>query len=68
HFRLCTSAPMAIIVGASSFWIYCRSSLPGPEEASPFHNITVSVFLTVGFFDPPTQTRVNWNTIDRGYH
>ncbi len=35
---------------ASSLWILPRSSLPAPEEASPFHNITVNLLceLTVG--------------------
>jgi hypothetical protein len=33
---------------ASSLNFFPRSSLPGPEEASPFHTITVSGFLTVG--------------------
>ncbi len=31
----------------SAFWILPRSSLPGPEEASPFHNITGRKTLTV---------------------
>jgi hypothetical protein len=33
---------------ASSLNFFRGSSLPGPEEASLFHNITVSGFLTVG--------------------
>ena len=34
---------------ASSLNFFRRSSLPGPEEAPPFHNITVNAVLTVGF-------------------
>src|SRR5271157_563817 len=45
---------------ASSLNFSRRPSLTGPEEASLFHNITVSAFLTVGFSIAPRQPSRLW--------